>query len=104
MLEGERGVLTIYLCPGPVYKWVTNASNTNIAVSNTASTTPKNIITGTLATILNSLFHHGKPGTYPARRFSTFAEPRVPHRTERMRSRMVHHSTKVIDQRRRRVV
>jgi hypothetical protein len=94
---------TTYLWPGPVYNCVTNASKTKIAVNRAVKIPENKIMTGTLARILSSRFHHGKPGVYCARRFSTRKDPRVPQRRERMRSCTRHHSTKETDQTRRRV-
>lgn len=88
------------LTPGPLYNCVTNASNTKMAVRSTASTVAKNRMTGKLARMRSSLFHH-TIGVYCARRFSTRNEPLVPQRTEIKRCLMRHHSTKVTDQTRR---
>ena len=92
--------LTINLCPGPVYSWVTKASKMNIAVRITARTEAKSKITGRLASILRSFFHHER-GVYCALRFSTRNEPFVPHRTDNILCLIRHHSTNVTDQRRR---
>lgn len=62
----------------------------------------KNMITGTDAIIRRSFFHH-KMGSYCARRFSTLKDPRVPHRTARIRWRIRHDSTNAVDQSRRTV-